>query len=74
MPDPIETLKNIETTNVRDGPRLRRIVPLAELERLHILRTIEQLDFNKAAAAKALGISKTNLYLKLSQYRKQASK
>lgn len=44
------------------------IVPIAELEKQVILSTICQMDGDKIAAARALGIGKTTLYRKLKQY------
>jgi DNA-binding NtrC family response regulator len=44
------------------------ILPIAEMEKMAILRTIDQLDGDKVLAAKLLGIGKTKLYRKLKQY------
>ncbi len=44
------------------------IVPLAELERETIHRTLQQLKGDKLLAAKLLGIGKTTLYRKLKEY------
>lgn len=44
------------------------IIPIAELERQAILKTIEQLNGDKLAAARMLGIGKTTLYRKLKEY------
>jgi DNA-binding NtrC family response regulator len=44
------------------------IVAIAELERQAILKTIEQLNGDKLAAARMLGIGKTTLYRKLKEY------
>ncbi len=44
------------------------IVPLAELERETIHRTLRQLKGDKLRAAKLLGIGKTTLYRKLKEY------
>ena len=46
--------------------------PLAEIERDHCLATIKQLG-SVVRAAKALGISKTTLYRKLPEWRRQTS-
>jgi DNA-binding NtrC family response regulator len=48
------------------------IVPLAELEKQTILDTLEQLKGNKLLAATMLGIGKTTLYRKLTDYFPQA--
>lgn len=47
------------------------IVPLEELERRAILRTLRETGGDKLAAAKMLGIGKTTLYRKLKQYNLQ---
>ena len=44
------------------------IVPLEELERRAIIRTLRETSDDKVAAAKILGIGKTTLYRKLKQY------
>ncbi len=41
---------------------------LAELERRHILATLERLDGNRAASARALGIGENTLWRKLKAY------
>jgi DNA-binding NtrC family response regulator len=45
-----------------------KILPIAELERLSILNTIDQLNGDKLMAARLLGIGKTTLYRKLKEY------
>ena len=45
-----------------------KIVPLFDLEKQAILRTIAQLQGDKLRAAKLLGIGKTTLYRKLKEY------
>lgn len=52
------------TSTERNGD----VVPLAELERDTILKTITQLNGDKMTAAKLLGIGKTTLYRKLKRY------
>lgn len=51
-------------------PRLSTsgIIPIAELEKQAILHTIDQLNGDKLAAARMLGIGKTTLYRKLKEY------
>jgi two-component system response regulator HydG len=44
------------------------VLPMEELERQAILRTINQVNGDKLAAARLLGIGKTTLYRKLKQY------
>jgi DNA-binding NtrC family response regulator len=48
------------------GPH--RLVPLVEVEREHIVRTLEQVKGNKAVAAKLLGISRRAFYRQLERH------
>jgi len=48
------------------------VLPMEELERQAILRTIDQVNGDKLAAARLLGIGKTTLYRKLKQYGSRA--
>jgi len=50
------------------GSTLPAIIPLAEIERLTILNTLERLNGDKMATARLLGIGKTTLYRKLREY------
>ena len=43
-------------------------VPLEEVERLHIERTLKHYNYSRTKTANALGISKKTLYLKIKQY------
>ena len=43
-------------------------VPLEEVERLHIERTLKHYNYSRTKTASALGISKKTLYLKIKQY------
>ena len=45
-----------------------KILPLEELERRAILKTLRETSGDKLAAARMLGIGKTTLYRKLKQY------
>jgi two-component system response regulator HydG len=49
-------------------PERDELLPLEELERRAILRTLRQTTGDKLAAARILGIGKTTLYRKLKQY------
>ena len=48
-----------------------KIIPIAELEKQTILRTIMELNGDKLQAARLLGIGKTTLYRKLKDYAAQ---
>jgi DNA-binding NtrC family response regulator len=52
---------------VEDVPRT---LPLAEVERLSVLRAIEASDGDKRKAARLLGISRTTLYRKLNDFKR----
>jgi DNA-binding NtrC family response regulator len=43
-------------------------VPLEEVERMHIERTLKHYNYSRTKTASALGISKKTLYLKIKQY------
>ena len=47
-------------------------LPLADVERQHILRVLESNEGNKVRTAKSLGINVKTLYNKLKSYEKQA--
>src|SRR5579864_8592019 len=49
-------------------PEKNELLPLEELERRAILRTLRETGDDKLAAARILGIGKTTLYRKLKQY------
>ncbi|HEY2459963.1 MAG TPA: sigma-54 dependent transcriptional regulator [Candidatus Acidoferrum sp.] len=49
-------------------PEKDELLPLEELERRAILRTLRETNNDKLAAARMLGIGKTTLYRKLKQY------
>ncbi|MBZ5702826.1 MAG: sigma-54 dependent transcriptional regulator [Acidobacteriia bacterium] len=50
------------------APEREELLPLEELERRAILRTLRQTGGDKLATARLLGIGKTTLYRKLKQY------
>jgi two-component system response regulator HydG len=50
------------------------ILPLAEVERRHILRAVEHAGGDLSWAASLLGIGKTTLYRKLKEYRSQGER
>jgi two-component system response regulator HydG len=65
LPSPIQNAKHQIPPDAAEGGR---IVPIADLEKEAILRTIEKLKGDKLLAAKLLGIGKTTLYRKLKEY------
>jgi len=50
-----------------------KIIPMAELEKQTILRTLTELNGDKLQAARLLGIGKTTLYRKLKDYAAQGA-
>jgi two-component system response regulator HydG len=54
-------------------PQKDGLLPLEELERRAILRTLRETGGDKLAAARMLGIGKTTLYRKLKQYRMETA-
>src|SRR5216684_2068449 len=60
---------NLHYPGVDKLPQKDEILPLDELERRAIIRTLRQTNNDKVAAAKILGIGKTTLYRKLKQYK-----
>lgn len=59
---------NLHHTCSERMPEKDALVPLQELERRAILRTLRETGGDKVAAAKLLGIGKTTLYRRLKQY------
>lgn len=55
-------------------PQKDEMLPLDEMERRAILRTLRETNGDKLAAARMLGIGKTTLYRKLKQYRMDQQK
>lgn len=68
LPSPIQNAHHHIPPDAVTGPK---IVPIAELEKQTILRTIDQLKGDKLLAARLLGIGKTTLYRKLKEYAAQ---
>ncbi len=65
LPSPIQNATHHIPPEAVEGPK---IVPISELEKQAILRTIDQLKGDKLLAARMLGIGKTTLYRKLKEY------
>jgi DNA-binding NtrC family response regulator len=59
---------NLQFPTTERAPEKDEILPLEELERRAILRTLRETSGDKLAAARMLGIGKTTLYRKLKQY------
>jgi len=59
---------NLQYPTTERVPERNELLPLEELERRAILRTLRETAGDKLAAARILGIGKTTLYRKLKQY------
>ncbi|MDP9146790.1 MAG: sigma-54 dependent transcriptional regulator [Acidobacteriota bacterium] len=59
---------NLQYSSSERAPDHNEILPLDELERRAILKTLRETAGDKLAAARMLGIGKTTLYRKLKQY------
>ena len=59
---------NLHYPPVEKLSQIDEIIPLEELERRAIIRTLRETNGDKVAASKILGIGKTTLYRKLKQY------
>ncbi|GAC1701392.1 MAG: sigma-54 dependent transcriptional regulator [Candidatus Acidiferrum sp.] len=59
---------NLQHSSSERTPERDEILPLEEMERRAILRTLRETSGDKLAAARVLGIGKTTLYRKLKQY------
>jgi len=59
---------NLQYPTSERAPERDEILPLEELERRAILRTLRETSGDKLTAARMLGIGKTTLYRKLKQY------
>jgi len=60
---------NLQVQTSERSPQRDELLPLEELERRAILRTLRETDGDKLAASRLLGIGKTTLYRKLKQYK-----
>jgi two-component system response regulator HydG len=59
---------NLHYPSSERAPDKDELLPMEELERRAILRTLRETGGDKLAAARMLGIGKTTLYRKLKQY------
>jgi len=60
---------NLQIQTSDRSPQRDELLPLEELERRAILRTLRETNGDKLAASRLLGIGKTTLYRKLKQYK-----
>ena len=60
---------NLQYPSTEVTPDKNELLPLEELERRAILRTLRETSGDKLGAARILGIGKTTLYRKLKQYK-----
>src|SRR3984893_1161067 len=60
---------SLQSSTSERAPDRNEILPLEELERRAILKTLRETSGDKLAAARMLGIGKTTLYRKLKQYK-----
>src|SRR5256885_302452 len=63
---------NLQYPTTERVPDKNELLPLEELERRAVLRTLRETGGDKLAAARILGIGKTTLYRKLKQYHLEA--
>ncbi len=69
LPDHVVRGKNPRGSNQLDIERIgRELMPLAEVEKLHLLHTLDATNNNKSKAARILGISRQTLREKLKSY------
>jgi DNA-binding NtrC family response regulator len=68
VPDLSSAVQNSRVQVMGASTKSSAILPIAELEKQAILNTIDQLNGDKLAAARVLGIGKTTLYRKLKEY------
>ena len=66
--DASDTSANLAGEAMRDGPAGEVVVSIADMEKQAILGTIRNLKGDKLMAAKLLGIGKTTLYRKLTEF------
>jgi two-component system response regulator HydG len=52
----------------RAGPTAASLLPLAEVERRHVLHVLQAVNGNKRLAARILGLDRRTLYRRLDQY------
>ncbi len=63
LPEYLRHSKTVEIPN----PEFEDLLPLAEIERRHVLQVLEHADGNKVKAAKILGINRATIYRILSE-------
>jgi two-component system response regulator HydG len=58
----------LASPSLPSDPGADTLLPLAEIERRHVLRVLEAVDGNKRTAARILGLDRRTLYRRLEQY------
>jgi two-component system response regulator HydG len=58
-------MRDVPAAEVVPIPRDEPLLPMAEVERRHVLRVLQAMEGNKAEAARVLGIGRKTLYRKL---------
>ena len=72
LPDKVRAFKTTEIVLSTSDPEA--LVSLEELERRYVLRVLESVDGNKAAAARVLGIERRTLYRMLDRWGEDITK
>jgi DNA-binding NtrC family response regulator len=70
LPERIRGFRSSHVVVVGDDPS--ELIPLEEVERMYILRVLENVQGNKTVAAKILGLDRATLYRKLERYQAKA--
>lgn len=75
LPDHVQRGRNPRTAGEDEVDRIgRELLPMAEVERIHLLHILDATDNNKSRAARILGISRQTLREKLKSYQAQAAR
>ncbi len=73
LPDHVQRGRNPRVAGQSEVDRIgRELLPMAEVERIHLLHTLEATNNNKSKAARILGISRQTLREKLKAYEANA--
>ena len=71
LPEKVRDHRSSHLLVVSDDPS--ELVPMEEIERRYLLRVLEAVGGNKAAAARILGIERKTLYRKIERYEEEAA-